>query len=427
MSKPSLLKGRTAGLYIGKSTVFKIFLLGGVAVVSVLFIWYTFEVIEKLKVDTRSQVEKYVKMWQMAANSPTSGTELQFIFDEVIVKANFPIIVLNGRREPVHWRNINGIPAADTTRQSYERLRQISLEMLETNGEFPLYIDENLVNYFCYGDSEVINQLKWMPFIEIGIVLAFMIVAIIGFQNIRRSEERHIWVGMAKETAHQLGTPISSLLGWLEVMESEKAEAGTAPGRDAISQERLDTMRVDIDRLQKVAKRFGQIGSTPDLEPCDLNAVIGDTVDYFRRRLPFEGKGTRIDFRPGEVPPVSLNAELFSWALENMIKNALQAVDPKGGRVAIRSEVPHANKSVLLEITDNGKGIPPGAQRKIFRAGFTTKKRGWGLGLTLVARIINEYHDGRVDLKRSKPGETVFEIILPLAAAGQDRAGAGTS
>jgi len=387
MSKP-ITSGRTAGLYIGKSTIFKIFLLGGVAIISAVFIWYTFNVIEKLKDDTRSQVEKYVKLWQMAANSPTSGQELQFIFDEVIVKANFPIVVLNEQHQPIHWRNIKNIAPNDTTRASMEKLK----------------------------NSEVIEQLQMMPFIEIGIVLAFFIVALIGFHNIRRSEERHIWVGMAKETAHQLGTPISSLMGWTEVIDVEcKSDSLGGSGMD-FPNDTINNMKVDIERLQRIAKRFGQIGSFPELEPCSLNDVIKSVVDYYCRRLPFEGKGIKINFSPKEVPPVKLNAELFSWALENMVKNSMQSVDSRNGIIDIRTELVKNNKYVTIELSDNGRGIPAGAARKVFRAGFTTKKRGWGLGLTLVKRIIEEYHNGRVILKRSKPGETVFEITLPVAS-----------
>jgi hypothetical protein len=235
MAKRSLASGKTASLYIGKSTVFKMFLLGGVAIISTVFIWYTFSVIEELKIGTRSQAEKYVRMWQLAANSPTIGRELQFVFDEIIVKANFPIIVLDNDHEPIHWRNIEGIDPGDTTLVVKERLRKISKEMFESNGELPLHVDENYTNYFRYGDSNVIHQLQLMPFIEIGIVIAFMLVAMIGFQNIRRSEERHIWVGMAKETAHQLGTPISSLMGWIEVVEAEQGEATTTNERESFT------------------------------------------------------------------------------------------------------------------------------------------------------------------------------------------------
>ncbi len=414
MTRKSNVSRRTARLYIGKSTVFKVFLLVGVIVISVVFVWYTVNVIGKLQSDTRSQVEKYVKMWQLVANSSTSGTELQFIFDEIIVKANFPIIVLDADRQPIHWRNIEGILPTDTSRQILERLKRAADKMVKQNGEFPLRFGESHVSYFCYGDSEVIRQLTMMPFVEIGIVIAFMIVAIIGFQNIRRSEERHIWVGMAKETAHQLGTPISSLMGWAEVMESDCSVEQSPSERGVAVREVVDNMKVDIERLQKVASRFSQIGSIPDLSPYSLNKVVKETVDYYSRRLPFEGKGTSINFSAGELPEVHLNPELLSWVLENLIKNSMQAVDAKTGRIEVKTALSANKKYAVVEVYDNGSGISSAAARKIFRPGFTTKKRGWGLGLTLVKRIVEESHSGRIYLKRSRPGETVFEILLPL-------------
>lgn len=412
----------TNRLYVGKSTIFKVFLLGGVLAISLVFTWYTFNVIEKLQEGTRSQVEKYVRMWQLAASSSTSGEELQFIFDEIIVKADFPIIVLNAQREPIHWRNIEGIDPTDNSPEAMEELGRRAARMVDQNQEFPLRFGENHVNYFLYGDSEAIEQLQMMPLIQIGIVLAFLIVAAIGFQNIRRSEERHIWVGMAKETAHQLGTPISSLMGWIELLGSECPRDSQRDGLAQTLSEGIENMRVDIDRLQKVANRFGQIGSVPELHRGDANGCVEEAVKYFRRRLPFNGQGTTIRFERGDLPAVRINPELFSWSLENLIKNALQAVDPKSGDIRLRTFHQPGKSCIVIEIEDNGPGIPVAAQRRIFRPGFTTKKRGWGLGLTLVRRIVQEYHGGRVSLKRSKPGETVFEILLPVPADGEGQA-----
>lgn len=404
----------TSDLYIGKSTLFKSFLLIGVAVISATFIWYTLSVIDQLKVDTRAQVEKYVKLWQFAANANISGPELQFIFDEIIVKATLPIIVVDQDRIPRHWRNIEGIESTDTTAATLEILKKTAAQMRHENGEFPIQFGESYVNYLYYGNPELIEKLRVMPFIEIGLVLAFMIVGIIGFQNIRRSEERLIWVGMAKETAHQLGTPISSLMGWIEVFGSDQKICD--PTNSKMLGETVENMTVDVQRLQRVANRFGKIGSKPELEPSDLNQTIRDTVAYFRRRLPFEGKGIQIIFQEGPIPHVPLNAELLGWGLENLMKNALQAVDPRSGRVTLSTELSETGSTVLLHIIDNGGGIAPAAARKIFRPGFTTKKRGWGMGLTLVKRIIEEYHSGRILLLRSKPGETVFQIELPVTS-----------
>lgn len=418
MSKSTKITSKTNRLYISKSTLFKLFLLIGIVLISTIFIWYTLTVIEQLKKDTKSQVEKYVKMWQLAANSPSSETDvqLQFIFDEIIVKATFPIIVLDNERTPIHWRNIEGIALLDTTSQTVDYLQGVAEEMIEANGEFPLYFGEDgdgilFVNYFCYGDSEVIRQLTIMPFVEIGILVAFLIIAFIGYQNLRQSEERHIWVGMAKETAHQLGTPISSLMGWLEVIAADEEISGDKTVK--IDKEITTNIKVDVTRLQKIANRFGLIGSVPELKETDLKEIIQDSIDYYARRLPFEGEGVKLTLEPSELPKIPLNSELFSWVLENLIKNALQAVDSKTGLVTVKTST-NNNSIAVIEIVDNGKGITPVAARKIFKAGFTTKKRGWGLGLTLVKRIVEEYHNGRVFLRRSKPGETVFEIQLPL-------------
>jgi signal transduction histidine kinase len=407
---------RTSDLYVGKSTVFKTFLLLGITVISTGFIWYTFGVIDTLQRDIRSQVEKYVQLWQLAANSPMTGSELQFIFNEIIVKATFPILVVDQEGEPLYWRNIGGIDPEERTPDAATtaRLKRIAAEMKEQNGEFKLHYGDDFVHYLYYGDSEVINQLKLMPFVEIGIVLAFLIVGMIGFQTIRRSEERHIWVGMAKETAHQLGTPISSLMGWIEVLD---AEPPARRGKDSdLIDQTVDNMRIDVHRLQRVANRFGQIGSIPELSPCRLNDLIEEVVEYYRRRLPFEGHGVRMNFWPGDIPEVDLNPELLSWALENLVKNSLQAVDPKSGHIEILTVRSSDQRMVEIELKDNGKGIPPAAARKIFRPGFTTKKRGWGLGLTLVKRIIEEYHGGLIRLEHSHPGDTVFKISLPVAA-----------
>jgi len=412
MARPWRFFSSTSELYVGKSTLLKIFLLGGIAIVSALFIWYTFNVIEKLQIDTREQVVKYVKLWQMAANSQTDGTELQFVFDEIIVKATFPIIVLDDKDQPVSWRNLSGISETDTSQATLQKIKQEAQEMVAHNGRFELHFAGEHVNYLLYGDSQVINDLRRMPFIQIGIVVAFMIVGIIGFQNIRRSEERHIWVGMAKEAAHQLGTPISSLMGWLEVIESEDCSESVS-GRATLAST-VENMKVDVDRLQRVANRFGMIGSIPALKPSNLNERVAEVVDYYRRRLPFQGEGIRIQVEAGNIPPLPLNPELFTWGLENLIKNALQTVDSKSGRIDVRTSVSADKRNGVIEVQDNGKGITAAAARKIFRPGFTTKKRGWGLGLTLTKRIVEDYHGGRIWLERSHPGETVFRCEFPL-------------
>lgn len=400
---------------IGKTTVFKLFLFVGIIIISIVFVWYSLDVMAQLKADAERMAATYVRLWQLAASENSSGGEVQIIFDEVIKKANFPVIIGDLDDQPVFWRNVGGINENDRSGENLARLRKIMLDMKDDKGAIPLKFGNQTLSYFYYGDSRVIRQLQWMPFVELGLVAAFILVGFVGFQNIRRSEERHIWVGMAKETAHQLGTPISSLMGWLEILSSGETGSPGQGQTGAINYgETFDQMKTDITRLKRVANRFGQIGAKPDLHETDINNLMDETVAYYRRRLPFNGKGLEIGLSSGDVPAVSVNGELLAWVIENLIKNALQAVDPQSGRVDIKTALSKDNHFVIIEVIDNGKGISAGIARKIFRPGFTTKKRGWGLGLTLSRRIIEEYHKGKISLVKSRPGETVFQVVLPI-------------
>ena len=414
MSKQNNIK-----LSIGATTIFKLFLLAGIVIISIVFIWYTLDVIGQLKEDAERTVTSYVKLWQMAASENTTGGEIQVIFEEVIKKANFPVIIADPDGKPVFWRNLSGIVDNDPSEEALRRVKKIAQKMKEDKGEIPMMFGGRTISYFYYGDSAVIRQLQWMPFIELGLVGAFILVGFIGFQNIRRSEERHIWVGMAKETAHQLGTPISSLMGWLEIGPENKPDPQNLIKNKV---EIFNQMKVDVHRLQRVANRFGQIGSQPEWKEVDIDYLLDETAAYFQRRLPFNGKGCEILYKKSNIPTVNINGELFTWVIENLIKNALQAVDPRSGRIILNANISRDGKFVVIDIEDNGSGIPKGIARKIFRPGFTTKKRGWGLGLTLAKRIIEEYHRGRISLVKSNPGQTVFRIALPIKVKNNKRA-----
>jgi signal transduction histidine kinase len=283
--------------------------------------------------------------------------------------------------------------------------------------------------------------LKLMPMVEVGVLFLFILVGFITFRNIKRVEQRSIWVGMAKETAHQLGTPLSSLLGWLELLKTKCESFGTSPSfdipplagdevQDKSIQDKSESSRVeeirfeldemtkgmqgDIRRLEKIATRFGQIGSTPELKSADLNKVVSDTVAYFKHRLPHAGSGVVIRENLGNLVPVRVNTELLSWVIENLLRNSLEAVDPKQGVIQISTKLGKDKKDITIEVYDNGRGIPSSEQKKIFKPGYTSKKRGWGLGLSLAKRIVEEYHLGKIFLKESIPNErTTFLIIIP--------------
>ena len=405
---------------IGKTTIFKLFLLVGIVVISIVFIWYSLDVMSQLKADAERMVTSYVKLWQLAASENSSGGEVQVIFDEVIKKANFPVIIGSVEGEPVFWRNVRGIDENDRSEETMRKVREKMLKMKEDKGAISLKFGDKTISYFYYGDSSLIRQLQWMPFVEIGLVMAFILVGFIGFQNIRRSEERHIWVGMAKETAHQLGTPISSLMGWLEILMSECTSDLSSGNKPKIDREdTLEQMKTDITRLQRVVNRFSKIGARPELQENDVNLLLEETAAYYKRRLPFNGKGLDIILIKGDVSKVMVNGELLAWVFENLVKNSMQAVDPQTGKIVMRSYPAANGASVIVEVEDNGKGIPTGVARKVFRPGFTTKKRGWGLGLTLARRIVEEYHRGKISLVKSRPGETIFQVILPVKDTGK--------
>jgi signal transduction histidine kinase len=272
-----------------------------------------------------------------------------------------------------------------------------------------------IFGYVHYGESPLVEQLRMMPVIQIAIAGLLVIFGYFGVRSIRQSEKRSIWAGMAKETAHQLGTPISSMMGWVDLLEAE-----TDPG-DESTRGTLREMRTDIARLEQVARRFERVGSRPKLEPLDANPLISQVAEYLRRRLPRVGRKVEIVEELEEVPRIHSDPELFTWAVENLLKNATDAVlkEQGDGRIVIRTS-PETPSGVRIVIEDNGPGIPESIQNRIFEPGFTTKTRGWGLGLALARRIVEEYHGGRVRLLRSQPGvRTVFLVVFPEGKPGR--------
>ena len=261
--------------------------------------------------------------------------------------------------------------------------------------------------FIHFGQSDMIGQISFAPLVSLAVLAIFSLIGYIGFRNIRRSEQRSIWVGMAKETAHQLGTPLSSLAGWLELMSGGRGRMREE--RDGIVQE----MQKDLRRLNQIASRFSQIGSVPELRPSDLGSVLSETIGYFRGRGPQFGRPVfEVDL--GELPPVPLNAELMGWAFENLFKNAMDAIGGNDGIIAVRASLPDPD-TVSITVRDNGRGIDADSIARVFEPGFSTRKRGWGLGLAFVKRIVEEYHGGRIQIAHSAAGwGTTFEIELPV-------------
>ena len=261
------------------------------------------------------------------------------------------------------------------------------------------------MGFYYYGFSPVIYKLRIFPYVAIGAAALFILIGYLGFSYIRRNEEQFIWVGMAKETAHQLGTPLSSIAGWLELLNADFSVKDSA----------VSEIQNDLIRLNKIANRFSKIGSVPELKSISLNQTIENVVKYFQKRLPNMQRKITLTFHSHQQIKLSLNEDLFEWVLENLIKNSVDAMEDHGGQIALTMSSNPEKNHVYLDIEDNGKGISPQQKKNIFKPGFSSKKRGWGLGLSLARRIIEQYHGGKLFLKESRLGMgSTFRIVLHL-------------
>jgi len=391
------LKGGVSSLF------FKLAILLGIIILAFVYFFYTQYVITRLKNDSKRVVSAYARLWGLVASESTTGAEIDLIFEEIIKKSNFPIIVTSPEGEPQAWRGIE-ISWDDTSSEAKNKLVELVEKMDKEKEPVPIYYGEEkkVINYLHYGDSKLISQLRIMPFLEISLLLVIIWVGFVSFRNMQRSEKRSIWAGMAKETAHQLGTPISSLLGWVELLKS----------RSDHQEDYVEKMELDIRRLDKIACRFSQIGSLPELKEAELNSMVSEVVSYYKERVP---EGIEIKEGLGESIKLEVNAELLSWVIENLLRNSIEAVESREGKIEISSGIDKNRKNVYIRVTDNGRGIPSREQKKIFAPGYTTKKRGWGLGLSLAKRIVEEYHRGKLILVQSIPNQrTTFSVTLPL-------------
>jgi len=327
---------------------------------------------------------------------------------------NSRVIITDGEGQIVGWRG-RGLPD-DRIQNEYsiKRVRSFLQRVSRDTDPIPFSIPAEY--YIHYGPSELVSRISLAPFVQITVLLLFLLIGYLGYRNIKRSEQRSIWVGMAKETAHQLGTPLSSLSGWLELMRNELDKPNNAENGISIQNIRqmVDEMDEDMDHLNQVALRFSQIGSVPELIVQDVYSVLNKTIEYFRHRSPQFGRHEIEIQNTSQDLSIPLNAELISWAFENLFKNSIDAMDGMTGHILINISEVHEDHSVHILFQDTGRGINPENIKRIFDPGFSTKKRGWGLGLAFVRRIVEEYHGGHISVVQSVPGEgTTFDVILP--------------
>ena len=400
--------------YVGFTSFFKAFLVFGLLAVIGIFMYFNETVVRNLRQDAAKVSEAYAHLIQYGASEATDPEVINFIFENIITKVNFPIIVTDKDGYPAAW-TLEYSPL-DTTEATRLALQKMVVEFDSHNKPIEIFSDSTVISILHYGDSALIGRLRLIPIIEISVIAFFVLLSFIGFRNIKQAEQRSIWVGMAKETAHQLGTPISSLMGWVELLKLQADEGKlTLSGElyDGNFDQIADRMLGDLKRLDRIATRFGQIGSEPELSEQNLNDIVKDTVGYLKLRM--SSGGMIIKEQYGEIPAVKMNPELLRWVVENLVKNSMEATDSKTGQIIVTTVYNDLQKRAIITVEDNGRGIPAKEQGKIFSPGFTTKKRGWGLGLSLARRIVVEYHKGKIWLKSSEPNvRTIFIVELPV-------------
>lgn len=375
-------------------------------------LYYTNNLVDKLQEKERQIVQLYAKGIEYVANTSNPDVDITFLFDNIIKPIDFPMILTdpNDRVNIFSKTDIRNVEYDTTLSDSEleEFFASLVRKMDEVNTPIIVAYDDTIVlTKIHYGDSDLINQLKYYPYLQIIIASLFIMLGYIGFSNIKKNEQSNIWVGMAKETAHQFGTPISSLMGWLEMLKLHYND----PDKVLDTTEEIGS---DVEKLNKITYRFSKIGASPEIKKHVVFDEVQKVTEYFQRRLPQTGKCAELTIDGDKQVCANLNSELFEWVIENLIKNALDAIEHPEGKINIL--IKENRSKVEIEVSDNGKGIDLKRRKDIFRPGYSTKRRGWGLGLSLSKRIIETYHNGKIGVKYSVPGEgTIFKIVLKKA------------
>ncbi len=351
---------------------------------------------QRLVVKIAGEEKKKMEMWAEAESiltDPNSDGDLGFQLRVVQSNTTIPAILVDDKGVILEFVNIDTGGRTRVEQYLSAKLEEFKIE----NEAIVVPVDKDVDFKVYYGSSTVLTQLQYYPYVVLGIVALFMFVSYVAFSYSTRSEQDKVWVGLAKETAHQLGTPISSLMGWVQVMELGDLPEG-APME----------MRKDIDRLNIITERFSKIGSEPVLETLNLNEVMFEAIEYMKNR---SGRGVvfESEFWKSDVL-CRINRNLFHWVIENLIKNSIDAMEGEG---LLKCSVKLIKNKAVVDITDSGKGVSRDQMKSIFKPGFTTKKRGWGLGLSLAKRIITDYHRGEIYVKSSIPFEhTTMRIVI---------------
>lgn len=374
--------------------IIKPVLLSFAVIIGLTSLWYTRDLAKKMEKEEQIKIKTWARATSQLATSDFSE-DLTFFLEIVNQNTTIPVILTDEQDNITSWRNLDSTQAEDNKNYLVHKLEYMKSEH-----------EPIVLNYFegkklkvFYADSLILTRLKYYPLIQLIIISFFLIISYLAFSYSRKSEQNLVWVGMSKETAHQLGTPLSSLMAWIEIMRSD--EQG--------NMEILGEMEKDVNRLEIITERFSKIGSEPILELHNISEELDKSIGYLQKRTSRQVVFT-VNNHLESKTMILLNPYLFAWAIENLIKNAIDAMEGIG---SITFDVEKRGHQIIIDVTDTGKGIPASRFKSIFKPGFTTKKRGWGLGLSFVKRIIENYHKGHISVKESLHNKgTTFRIIL---------------
>ncbi|MFT7298426.1 MAG: two-component system, sporulation sensor kinase D [Sphingobacteriales bacterium] len=379
-----------------KKKWWKLALLIGALAIGISSLLYTSDLVKKLSQEERKKVTLWANATKKLISSTDENEDLTFLLDIINNNETVPVILTDVDGKIDSYRNLN---PPDPRKEDEFLLKQIEI-MREQNEPISFEFAQGQTNVIYFKNSILLTRLRFYPWVQLGLISIFLGVSYLAFSNSRRAEQNQVWVGMSKETAHQLGTPISSLLAWMEHL---KLKVG------AENKDLLDQMEADVNRLELITDRFSKIGSVPKLEHISVRETLENSLKYLQPRTP--GKiGFTLVCEP--ILKAMISPPLFEWVIENLVKNAANAIAQNEGSISLVAHKIKNNK-VAIDVQDNGAGIPKSRFNTVFEPGFTTRKRGWGLGLSLARRIIENYHNGQIFVKSSEVGKgTVFRIVL---------------
>lgn len=376
-----------------RNTVWKLVLLFFAVIIGFFSLLYTQNLVKSLKAEEKKKIELWAEAMRLLIIGPDEGPYVTFLSSINETNNTIPVIWTDGSDSIITARNFAPAKINDSRFLKHELAR-----MKAKNPPIVIQLPDGEHQHIYYRDSIILRKLIYFPFVQLGVIILFILVSYLAFSASRKAEQNQVWVGMSKETAHQLGTPTSSLAGWIEILQIKHPEISIT-----------GELSRDLERLEKIAERFSKIGSKPSLEQENLISVIYQTIDYLKSRTSSK---VVINVDPGTLKQVMvpLNPALFGWVIENVCKNAVDAITGAG---EINIRISENEQAVLIDISDNGKGIPKSAYKRIFKPGYTTKKTGWGLGLSLAKRIIEEYHDGKIFVRHSEIGKgSIIRIVM---------------